>query len=318
MVVIIQHMLDTDKEVRERLSPWVIGCFSDLALLSEVMHQLFIFYPWSVGWRDIGYDKEQLDTEIDIYWRTFTRAINNHIFKYCGGYDSKDPLAFLHLAKGNFRYPSDKRRTKQTTNEMVEAETQLDAFWAGLDEFYKSLGYNSLWDMLQLFVAEERTLRRTKPWVDDEVDLSSAEPSKRPDDSGDGSAASASLYRQEAVETNNCKTQLQSMTRTKIKTRGDSKEEESRPTPEDTALPRSHLLAQPVPISKRAYKTFCTLFHMPSTESEVTPLELGDLSWADFKYAMTTIGFAVESLYGSVYISKPVAESRANIGLDTP
>ena len=44
----IQHVLDTDKEGSSLLSSWVLGQLSDVALLSELMHQLFTFYLWSI------------------------------------------------------------------------------------------------------------------------------------------------------------------------------------------------------------------------------------------------------------------------------
>lgn len=51
-----------------------------------------------------------------------------------------------------------------------------------------------------------------------------------------------------------------------------------------------------ITVNKRAYKVFATLFHMPSA---LEHHKRGELPWTEFLYAMHSIGFSPEKLYGS-------------------
>jgi hypothetical protein len=46
--------------------------------------------------------------------------------------------------EGRFNYPSDKQRTKQTTEKMQQAESNLDLFWNKFDQEYRKRGSKSL------------------------------------------------------------------------------------------------------------------------------------------------------------------------------
>ena len=84
----------------------------------------------------------------------------------------------------------------------------------------------------------------------------------------------------------------------KKKTRGvagpqTEQEERSQPTGQPDTLRRFYLEA-------RALKVFRTLFYAPSISA--TP---GEIAWADFPYAMTSVGFEIEKLYGSIWQFTP-------------
>jgi len=57
-------------------------------------------------------------------------------------------------------------------------------------------------------------------------------------------------------------------------------------------------------VNKRAYKVFKTLFHDP-----LSPDRPGEVAWQDFLYAMATIRFMFEKLYGSVWKFTPIGLS---------
>jgi hypothetical protein len=55
-----------------------------------------------------------------------------------------------------------------------------------------------------------------------------------------------------------------------------------------------------IKLKNRALKVFKTLFYNPS-QSDLP----GEISWADFLYAMAATGFAPEKLYGSIWQFTP-------------
>jgi hypothetical protein len=57
-----------------------------------------------------------------------------------------------------------------------------------------------------------------------------------------------------------------------------------------------------IKVNKRAYKVFATMFHVPSANEQQNT---GEVAWSEFLYAMKTIGFSVEKLYGSSWQFEP-------------
>lgn len=50
-----------------------------------------------------------------------------------------------------------------------------------------------------------------------------------------------------------------------------------------------------ITVNKRAYKVFSTLFHVPSANEQH---KQGEVAWTEFVYAMLSVGFSPEKLYG--------------------
>jgi hypothetical protein len=55
-------------------------------------------------------------------------------------------------------------------------------------------------------------------------------------------------------------------------------------------------------VNRRAFKVFATMFHVPSANEQQNT---GEVAWTEFLYAMKTIGFSVEKLYGSSWQFTP-------------
>jgi hypothetical protein len=49
---------------------------------------------------------------------------------------------------GKFNYPTDKKRTKQTTEAMITAEKNLDLFWSRFDMTWKRLAGKNIGDCM--------------------------------------------------------------------------------------------------------------------------------------------------------------------------
>jgi hypothetical protein len=111
-------MLDEHSKDSDLISSWVASRFSDLALMSEVRRQLGLFQPWCTAWRS----KCLLEDDTPYF---FSMVEYVHDFISCATLDAANPAFYA--------YPSDKRRTRETVDQMRLAERRLDKFWAKLD-----------------------------------------------------------------------------------------------------------------------------------------------------------------------------------------
>jgi hypothetical protein len=115
----IQRMLDEHSKDSDLISSWVASRFSDLALMSEVRRQLGLFQPWCTAWRSKCFVEDDVP-----YFFSMVECV--HDFTSCAALNESDPVLFA--------YPSDKRRTRETVNQMRLSEKRLDKFWDRLDE----------------------------------------------------------------------------------------------------------------------------------------------------------------------------------------
>ncbi|KAF2097780.1 hypothetical protein NA57DRAFT_76588 [Rhizodiscina lignyota] len=76
--------------------------------------------------------------------------------------DTLDDLyRFGTPSEGRFFYPSEERRTEETTAAMRMAESKLDKFWRYVD---KNIRINSKMSFHEFLGISHRTLDRTPPW----------------------------------------------------------------------------------------------------------------------------------------------------------
>lgn len=160
----LERLIQNDPKQKERLSGWVTKVFSDLGVIAAARHELSIYTPWASG---LDNEHARRDEEIR------QDFINKSIFLADLERDFKN-LAFSNSGSpsdGKFNYPSDKRRTQETTETMRIAEENLDNFWRTVDQQYLEKTGKSLQDTMQHLFAEGRKVERTPEWV---------EPPKRP------------------------------------------------------------------------------------------------------------------------------------------
>lgn len=287
----IQYLMDTDKEAARLISPLMATYFSDVALLNEVNLQIFRLYPWSIAWREHDYDSPELDKEINTPKKVFL-ILKGAITRFCFENIKEDPT------KGRFFYPAEKRRTKDTTNAMRQAEHNLDEFWADADKFCKKTIGQSIEDFLsQLCTLNDperpvfggRTLCRTPEWSDPrerDPDSPSISPLQPRDTNTEPWPRGEDSHPSDPVQPR----------KDKVKTRGTTASEDN--TEDTDAVNEPDVSPKTIfQVKKRASKAFQTLFHSTTEYSE--------LAWADFLYAMTSIGFTAEKLYGSVWLFQP-------------
>ncbi|KAL8725247.1 MAG: hypothetical protein Q9166_007486 [cf. Caloplaca sp. 2 TL-2023] len=290
----LQRMMQADKKQKQRLTPWVAGVISSLSIAFELRRQIHLLAPGPNGPNVVElptspsvlqHDSERRNELVDRIQAILIEARNDAAF------------AKLCLPLSKFHHPSDKRQTAVTTQEMRNAEFNLDKLWAGVDQYF----FEKTGETLNGLVKEKITIRdlnRTAPWIEPQAVPKVQEGKAKEKDSDE---VTVSLF-ETTPEHTTLRENIPPI-KTKVKTRG-------------TATTRiEKMIAQKEPISieddvhplfrldKRAYKVFSSLFRL-STKDGVP----GELPWNDFVHAMVSIGFAVQSLNGSAWIFSPAEE----------
>ena len=290
IVEVMERLVQDDPRQKGRFSALVAGTFSDLALLAEILRQINLYQPWASAFEHNAVDHDEKIRS------TCTKALSP-LTEIAQDLKGVKPLAALgNPAQNRFYYPFGKKRTKQTTDSMQEAEHNLDLFWQNIDQHFRST--NSVPESVRRLLSQGRELKRTPAWVelvrDQPTDQSSLE---RPE--------SSSLHKpfsRLGIDSGEpLRTQEVSgpVVREKVKTRG---------VPQaDTSIHQAAVPLRLIPdeqprvaVSKRALKVFSTIFFVPSQTDQQ-----GEIAWPDFLHAMVSVGFIPEKLYGSVWQFTP-------------
>lgn len=180
---------------------------------------------------------------------------------------------------------------------MRKAEANLDAFWLKVDESIRSIAGDLSGTAVQQLRAQPRMLQRTPEWVDPVQ-----QQPRTTSNVEDLYMALSELYLglQQRTEQTIGKDAPLTGKKTKPKTRGIAKSPGARVDHEENTSPDG-VDEQPVlSLDSRALKVMKTLFYCPS--SNVNP---GEGSWTEFLHAMSSTGFRLEKLYGSVWQFSP-------------
>ncbi|KAG9319932.1 hypothetical protein KVV02_005532 [Mortierella alpina] len=252
----MERLVENDPKARNLFSARVANLVADLSFFAECKRQISLYQPWAASFEND---------------------------------------AASHPSNGRFYYPVEKRRTKETTEAMQQAEKNLDDFWEKLDKFLLPQ-MDLLHDgALTRLLTDSRILHRTPDWVEPDLSISPAERQKE-EPREDIVMPLSKVYSEQP------RPQSSSGPKTKIKTRGVA-------TPRATAAaegsqagigPQEVDIQPTFTVDKRSLKVFSTLFHRPSTSSQP-----GEIPWNDFLHAMGATGFGMQKLYGSVWHFKP-------------
>ncbi|RDL41427.1 uncharacterized protein BP5553_01406 [Venustampulla echinocandica] len=280
----IEHLAQSDPKEKAKFSPWVARVFSDLGLIARVRHELDIYQPWAASF-DYEYAFHRDAIEKDFPRRVALLSQLERHFKELSVAKVGSPT------ENRFFYPSDKRRTKQTAESMRKAEYNLDLFWEKVDGHYRRKTGKSLDEAVQHIFTEARQLERTPEWVEPIQEIKATIPVNNKN----GLQEPLSVPRFEPTDS-----PLKFVSpRLKIKSKKRGSAQDYLSTIQDTPL----LEKDPQPIftlKTRAFKVFKALFYN-SSQSDIP----GEISWADFLYAMASTGFGPEKLYGSVWQFTP-------------
>lgn len=290
----IQRLIHDSPQQKRRLTSYVSAVFSDLALLSTIIRQLFSFFPWSSSFerKMAGLDKLNDSFAMD---GLHLRETLDKDHGFPGGAETSRiqlPITVSLL------YPAHKAHNEANVRALRRAESNLDAFWGSIDDFFLRTNGESLLQLLCKYTTSPRELHRTPEWVQS-VEPLIEQPQATLEDV-------LPLKRIEFTPEKSVRFRGQKLP-TKVKTRGHSdtsKRTENMTTQLVTASDSKLDKQNPLPcipkLSSRATKVFCTIFCTPGSNKPQH-----EISWKDFLHSMTSIGFAAEKLYGSVWHFTP-------------
>jgi hypothetical protein len=290
----IERLIQSEPRARELLSSQITRVVGDLSIISQCLNQLNIYHPWartflseSAG-RDEALKKEYAERTQS--WGKIFAALH----------EKSLPSRAVTLGQptgGKFVYPVDKRRTRENVDALRQAEGNLDAFWVSIDHVIIAKAGDLRDSAVRNLLSQPRILQRTREWVEPEKP-SPGVPAQQKAAGSDPYTLYKPISKFYAAPS--AKELDIQKPKTKVKTRGKARP----PTPPTEA----EVLSQPnpvdpqpsFPVDARALKVFRTVFFNPAATS--TP---GEVPWNDFLHAMTSVGFTVMKLYGSVWQFQP-------------
>ena len=286
----MDRLIQSDFKLKELISPWVANIVSDLSVVSECRHQISLYQPWAAGFENAlteheEYVKGKFDDAVK-EWMQFHKSFDGTSLDKLGA-----PL------EGRFSYPVEKRRTRETTEAIRRAESNLDEFWVHVDKFLVNKAGMSHHQALRHLLSDNRILRRTPEWVENPEATRRDSQRRSPEDLCQ--PLSQLYFELEHRTQSTLSPEKEPLRKSKVKTRGTAQEVE---LPAEVVLEEISLdsVERSFTVDKRAFKVFSTLFYTPSRTSQP-----GEIPWTDFLHAMGSVGFGIEKLYGSVWQFTP-------------
>ncbi|ERS96720.1 hypothetical protein HMPREF1624_06929 [Sporothrix schenckii ATCC 58251] len=279
----LERLIETEPEAKSLVSAHVAAFIGDLSIVAQCLAQIDLYQPWSSGFENhmVKYEdtvKRAVDAEHAPMIKIQAAVQDNSL---------ADATKLGTPTGGRFAYPCEKRRTKENTEALRQAERNLDAFWACVDRHMYVKAGDLTGTATQTLLLQPRIVQRTAKWVEPVMPgngkggKKGAAPANKTSSGSIGNPLSAFYFGVVEKPSQGRLTASSSRDKAKIKTR-------PRPVVQDT---------QPtMPVDARALKVFRTLFFNADVSS--TP---GDVPWRDFLHAMTSTGFQAEKLYGSVW-----------------
>jgi len=283
------HRLIDAEPAKSLISTYINSVVSDLAIYTECVHQLELYQPWTQMHGQLKLEQlkplEQKVSEREKPWMDMWRTIDHRDYE----------LGNLgKCVNGKFAYPIAKRRTRENVETMRSAERNLDKLWRKVDRCLESKSSVFVGSAVHRLLTQDRRLQRTPEWV--EPVRASVQPSVE------------ELYipfSQLFFDHEKSEKQAQHEcsgppSKEKIKTRRPGYPEIPTAEAEAIVAPAEAQNEPHFDLNARALRVFKTLFFTPSMTS--TP---GEVAWADFLYAMVSVGFIPEKLYGSIWQFSP-------------
>ncbi|KAF7920988.1 hypothetical protein BELL_0534g00060 [Botrytis elliptica] len=284
------EQLMQDPEESKNISSYIADRFSDLAILSRALYEVENYQPWAATFDD-EYNNNHQREVLRITMTGF--VFNNDYIEYMNSV-LKGIVPYCMPGDGKFKYPVNKKRTKQSTEQMILAEKNLDFFWGKFDANWKKLTRKNIDACFGGHPPRKRgKIQRTSSWVEP-LPIEATTKSQQ---------ASSTQEWAHDEEKNKVKTKSK---KAKSKTRGSTQPLTQPEAQSENPEPQFNVEQSKVKIPRHLMRVFNTLFFQPGQNN--TP---GDVPWVEFLKAMVEMGFAAQKLYGSVWQFTPVSKEAA-------
>ncbi|KAH7308418.1 hypothetical protein B0I35DRAFT_441908 [Stachybotrys elegans] len=296
----LERLLSNELRMKHLISTSIATQIGRLSTVGHCLRQLEMYQPWARGFQDAlvsreGSLKEEFAT-ITGPWVQLIKAMHERNPKL-------RQVAKMCESTEKFEYPSTKRRTRETTGVMIQAERNLDQLWDSIDRLLHEDAGGSEGMAVKQALSRPRSMHRTVEWVEpkpvpnDQQKLidSDAELLYKPLSTlyfGHNEQNSGKLpdLSRDKITSTRTKAKKSTMMEAKLK-------ETFVAASSTTSNPTAAIQFERIKVDARALKVFRVLFYNPAMTS--TP---GEISWKDFTYALTSTGkFTAEKLYGSVW-----------------
>lgn len=307
-LVEIQRLVETgNKALRKTLSPLVVRTIAQAGLQADLRSQLTRFRPrlfspsQGVGFEldTRGFDGERNKALVQLVHSKLEMDIKLKKLLAHADFPISTLKGLVFPLDERFEYPDHKRPTREITMTMQKAEANLDEFWATFDKAIAA-GDEGLAEHFKGIFPSQQQLYRTPDWVEPVTDSSSVHAVEPVADWV--SAAPLPEGRADVLGETGKKE--------KVKTRGVADPSRAvETTPADQGDERDPPPPPPPPprpvfqLNERAMRVVGVLFYHESAHNQP-----GSISWADFAYTMTAIGFAARHDYGSAWTFTPTGE----------
>jgi hypothetical protein len=160
---VLQHYIESKPRAKSMITPLVEYRISEIAIISEYLHQLKIYQPWARTF-DSFFTKDR-DETFQLEYREHIDMAGNCLTKACTRFGQ----AFGRLGapiNGRFSCPVEKRMTKENVAALRRAESHLDAFWEAFDKPVMAAFRPLEKTAIRRFLLQPRELQRTSAWVE--------------------------------------------------------------------------------------------------------------------------------------------------------
>lgn len=301
----LERLINTEPEAKNLISAHVASLIGDLSIVCQCLAQIDSYQPWSNSFENnFTKYKTEIETQVGIEHLPLGR-----ILEAVKDFNLVEATKLGTPTGSRFAYPFEKRRTKETTLALRQAEHNLDAFWANIDRIMYVKAGNLEGTATHRLLTQPRMLQRTPEWVEKVIEPKAGGKTKAASAGAAANATNAAaalhnplsaFYFGLTEKPQQGRQTISVKGKTKTKTKGTA----AAPTADLTALTIEEPVvedAQPtMPVDARALKVFRTIFF--NADANSTP---GEVPWKDFLHAMTSTGFQAEKLYGSVWQFQP-------------
>ncbi|KAF9271414.1 hypothetical protein BGZ68_003676, partial [Mortierella alpina] len=159
----MERLVENDPKARNLFSSRVANSVADLSFFAECKRQISLYEPWAATFENDA-AKRQEALGRNFRERSKKMEVIDKAFKEIS-LGNADP------SNGRFFYPVERRRTKETTEAMQQAEKNLDDFWEKLDKVLLPKMDLSQGGALIRLLTDSRLLHRTPDWVEPDLSL---------------------------------------------------------------------------------------------------------------------------------------------------